>query len=27
VNGIRYCERWTIEQLIAALVAATNQRF
>lgn len=27
VNGIRYSERWTIKQLIAALVEAINQRF
>lgn len=27
VNGIRYRERWTIGRLIAAIVAATNQRF
>ncbi|MBD0386353.1 MAG: DsbA family protein [Nostoc sp. C3-bin3] len=25
INGIRYCERWDMEQLMAAIIAASNE--
>jgi protein-disulfide isomerase len=27
INGIRYSDRWTIEQIMAAIVAASDQGF